>query len=135
MQFTTVLPALIGIALGRNPSGFLSDAFGAWGTMIRDTTRVFIGAVAVELVAWFLAFRHTISNWNFAIFTMALVLLLPRVPAAVTQTGRRRGDALDREPGSVGDPIPLELLGIDRAFTSTDLREINRGLGLEQVRA
>jgi ABC-type branched-subunit amino acid transport system permease subunit len=134
MQFTTVLPALIGIALGRNPSGFLSDAFGAWGTMIRSTTRVFVAAVAVELVAWFLAFRHTITNWTFAIFTMALVLLLPRLPAAVTQTARRRGDALDREPGSVGDPIPLELIGIDRAFTPTDLREINRGLGLEQVR-
>ena len=27
VQFTTVLPALIGIALGRNPSGFLNDSF------------------------------------------------------------------------------------------------------------
>ncbi|HMC70241.1 MAG TPA: branched-chain amino acid ABC transporter permease, partial [Mycobacteriales bacterium] len=35
VSFTVVLPALIGIALGRNPSGFLADTFGPWGELIR----------------------------------------------------------------------------------------------------
>ena len=31
VQFTALLPALIGIGLGRNPSGFLSDVFAPYG--------------------------------------------------------------------------------------------------------
>jgi branched-chain amino acid transport system permease protein len=125
-QFTTVLPALIGITLGRNPSGFLGDAFAPWGTLIRERTRLFVAAVAVELLAWFLAFRHTIDNWTFAIFTMVFVVLLPRVVAGLDAAIHRSRDA--------GDAVPLELIGIERAFTPADLRTIDRGIGLEPMR-
>ena len=128
MQFTTLLPALIGIGLGRNPSGFLSDAFAPWGAMIRNATRVLFVGIAVELGAWFLAFRKTIDNWTFAIFTAALVILLPRVATLIDCESRRGRDADEDHD------VAFELIGIDRSFTPADLREINRGLGLEQVR-
>jgi len=126
VHFTALLPALIGIALGRNPSGFLGDAFAQWGVAVRDAKRVLFAGIAVELVAWFLAFRHTINNWSFAIFTFALLLALPRIAVAVSAAAnaQRAGVAAGE-----ADTTPLELLGIDRAFTAADLREIDRGIG------
>jgi len=124
VHFTALLPALIGIALGRNPSGFLSDSFRQWGPVIRRTRPVLVAGVAAELLAWFLAFRHTINNWVFVLVTIVIVASLPRIAAAVTAAafGRERTD-----DGDVDD-TPLELIGIDRAFTEPDLRAIDRGL-------
>ena len=82
MQFTALLPTLIGIALGRNPSGFLKQSFAAWGPIIRRRRAALFGGIGLELLVWFLAFRHTISNWTFTILTALLVVLLPRVGGA-----------------------------------------------------
>jgi hypothetical protein len=126
-QFTTVLPALIGIGLGRSPSGFLDDSFRSWGRLIRAATPVFVAGVAIEMVAWLLAFQHIISNWDFVFATAALVLLLPGVGAAV--------DARQTSLSLEGDNTPLELIGIDRPFTADDLQQINSGAGLAPERA
>jgi branched-chain amino acid transport system permease protein len=124
-HFTVLLPALIGIGLGRNPSGFLSDGFEQWRLTIRRVPVVFAAGLAAELLVWFLAFRHAIGNWTFAIITAALVVLLPRVASAVDPAAFGRSRA-----GSTDDSeIPLELIGIDRALTADDLRAMNRGLG------
>jgi len=126
-QFTALLPALIGIGLGRNPSGFLNDAFEQYGNMIREARSLFLAGVAAELLLWFLAFRRVIDNWVFAILTGALVVLLPRLVAIAGPGGIRRDAAADGESAVT----PLELVGIDRAFTAADLREINRGIGID----
>jgi len=126
-QFTALLPALIGIGLGRNPSGFLSDAFDQYRAMIRDAKPVALAGIAAELVVWLLAFRRTIDNWTFAIITAALVVLLPRVASAVSPVEAKRGSPACGEP----DATPLELIGIDRAFTTDDVRAMNRGLGVD----
>jgi branched-subunit amino acid ABC-type transport system permease component len=131
VQFTALLPALIGIALGRNPSGFLNDVFASYGPMIRNVRPVFLAGVAAELVAWFLAFAHTINNWTFAIFTAVLVISLPRVASAVNPQASGRTHRGDGDLAAT----PLELIGVDRAFTTEDLREINRGVGLEGLPA
>jgi hypothetical protein len=99
--------------------------------MIRRVKPVFLAGIGTELFVWFLALRHTINNWTFALVTGALVVLLPRVAAAANPSayGRAR---------SVGDEHPataLELVGVDRAFTADELRAINRGLGLEGLPA
>jgi hypothetical protein len=127
VHFTVLLPALIGIALGRNPSGFLGDSFSQYRVLLRDAKAVFAGGIALGLVAWYLAFVHVINNWVFGIFTFALAALLPRAaslfhpaePAAAASTDDRL------------DTTPLELIGIDRDFTADDLRRIDRGMGLE----
>ena len=126
MQFTVLLPALIGIGLGRNPSGFLNDVFAAYGPMVRSVRRVFLAGVGIELVAWFLALRHTIDNWVFAIATGVVVVLLPRRGLG-RSAGVRTHSTLRRRVRR----SPLELIGIDRAFTVDDLRAIDRGAGFE----
>jgi branched-subunit amino acid ABC-type transport system permease component len=128
-QFTIVLPAIIGIGLGRNPSGFVNDFFVAFGPMIRKVKPVFLAGVAAELLMWFLAFQDVIGNWTFAIFTMLWVVLLPRVAMAVKPAafvGEATIAARKRE-------TPLELVGIDRPFTELDVRRIDIGLGRPSV--
>jgi branched-chain amino acid transport system permease protein len=131
VQFTALLPALIGIGLGRNPSGFLNDVFASYRPMIRRVRTVFLAGIAVEFVVWLLTLRHTINHWTFAIVTAAIVVLLPRVAAAVDPAAFGRTAA----PDDARDETPLELLGLARAFTDDELREINRGVGLEGLPA
>ena len=127
VQFTALLPALIGIGLGRNPSGFLSDFFAQYGPMIRKVKPVLFAGVGRRAV-----------------------VVVPRVHAHDQQLGvrarldraRRRAPAhrgcrsiprrsgVDRREQDDGDATPLELIGIDRPFTADDLREIDRGIGL-----
>jgi len=129
-HFVALLPALIGIALGRNPSGFLGDAFQRNRALMRDTRSVVFAGVGVELVVWFLAFRHTINNWVFAILTGVLIVVLPLVASIVNPSASGREPVDDDR-----DATPLELIGIDRDFTAADLREIDRGVGLDRSRA
>lgn len=126
VHFTALLPALIGIGLGRNPSGFLSDAFDRYGRLIRQARTVFLAGIGVELFVWFLALRHTIDNWAFVIATGVLVVLLPRLAP-----GERREapDQLEH------DDVPLELIGIDREFGAEDLRLMDRAIGIDRSRA
>jgi branched-chain amino acid transport system permease protein len=131
VHFTALLPALIGIGLGRNPSGFLNDSFARYVPMIRKTKPVLFAGIAAELLVWFLAFSHTISNWTFVGVTAVIVVGLPNVaaavnPAAYGQTHRGSGG------GDDPDDVPLELIGIDRPFTTDDLQEIDRGLGIDR---
>ena len=126
VRFTALLPALIGIGLGRNPSGFLSDFFAQYGPLIRKVKPVLFAGVAVELGLWSLAFTHTINNWVFALASIVLVVVLPRIAAVVDPTAF----GLERRESEDGDTTPLELIGIDRPFTASDLREIDRGIGL-----
>ena len=78
MRFTALLPALIGIGLGRNPSGFLSDFFAEYGPLIRRVKPVLFAGIAAELLLWILAFTHTINNWVFALVSLVLVGPLSR---------------------------------------------------------
>lgn len=139
-QFTTVLPALIGVGLGRRPSGFLDDAFRSWKRLIRATRPIFVTGVAVELLAWLLAFQRIISNWDFVVVTGALVALLPRIGAALAGPAAGAADAADAadggplSPSVARDGTPLERIGLDRPFTVEDLREINVGMGLAPER-
>jgi len=130
VHFTALLPALIGITLGRNPSGFLSDSFARNGPMMRQTKPVVVVGVAVEVLVWFLAFEHTINNWAFVIITAAIVIGLPYVAAVVNPA------AFGRTPraGDAGDSTPLELIGIERPFTAADLRDIDRGIGIDRMK-
>ena len=122
-RFTTVLPALVGVGLGRNPAGFLDDAFRSWRVVISRALPLFLAGVVTEVVLWLLALRHTISNWAFVLLTAAVVIVLPQAGAAVV---RARSRAVRT------DAVPLELIGIERPFTADDLHMIDRALGAEQ---
>jgi len=133
-RFTTVLPALIGVGLGRNPSGFLNQVFAGWEPTIRRARSMFLAGIAAELALWFLALGHVISNWAFAVLTVVLLVALPRIavllrPAAFVPTGGDPGAAVPAWPA-----VPLERVGLDRAFTDEDRAGIDASLGLDQVR-
>jgi branched-subunit amino acid ABC-type transport system permease component len=128
-SFTAVLPALIGIGLGRNPSGFLNDIYVAWGPMIRRVKPVLFAGIAAELLAWFLAWREVIGNWSFAIFTIAWVVLLPRIAMAVRPAAYLGEDVVAARRAET----PPELIGVDRGFTEDDLRKIDTELGIEHA--
>jgi hypothetical protein len=128
-SFTAVMPALIGIGLGRNPSGFLSDIFVAWGPMIRKVRAVFWLGVATELAVWFAAWRDWIGNWTFAIFTIVWVVALPRVAMAVRPGAYIPADVL----AARHNVTPPELIGVDRPFLPDDLRAIDHALGIQRA--
>jgi len=123
-RFTTVLPALVGVGLGRNPAGFLDDAFRQWRGVISRTLPLFLGGVAAEVVLWLLALRHTIDNWTFVLLTAGLLVVLPQASAALNRARTRVADA---------EAVPLELIGIERPFTADDLHMIDHALGAEQA--
>lgn len=125
-QFTTVLPALIGIGLGRNPSGFLNQSFAVWEATIHRVRPVFVAGIGVELALWSLTFQHVIGNWAFALLTLALLVALPRVAVAVRPAAF--APAAPRQP-----TIPLERLGLDRPFTPEDRARVDAGLDLGQA--
>jgi ABC-type branched-subunit amino acid transport system permease subunit len=125
VQLTALLPALIGIALGRDPSGFLGEAFRPWRPLIHGRRPVFFAGVVAEIGLWLLAWRHVIGNWPFALATIALAMLLPRVAPWIDPTLRvAAGD------GAAGADVPLELVGIERPFTVADVRALDTALGL-----
>jgi branched-chain amino acid transport system permease protein len=122
-QFTTVLPALIGVGLGRNPTGFVDDTFRNWGPMVRRARPVLMAGIVVELVVWLMAFQHVIDNWTFAIVTLAWATALPHLARLVA-------------PAAYGiapvETTPIELLGVDEPFTPAHRIEIDRHLGITE---
>ena len=128
-QFTAVLPALIGIGLGRNPSGFLSDLFADHRPLFRSVKPVLAAWVAAEVVLWALAVRGTIGNWTFALATIALAWAAPRAAALLRPEAYGRPPVAARS-SPAADGVPLELVGIARPFGDADRHEMERVLDL-----
>jgi branched-chain amino acid transport system permease protein len=139
VQLTVLLPALIGISLGRDPSGFIGDAFALFAVLVRHARALFAAGVAIELAAWFAAWRGVINNWVFAVVTIVLVTVLPRVaalrhPDAVTLPARAASRGARRQGIGRDGVEPLELLGVDRAFTPADVERLDQAIGIAVVR-
>jgi hypothetical protein len=121
-----VAPALIGIGLGRSPSGSVHDIVESYRAM-RDAKGVLVGGAVTEAALYLLALGGILTNWWFAILTVMVILLLPVVGQMVKpeaffgeeEVARRRGE------------VPLELMGIDAPYTRQLRDEIDRALGME----
>ncbi len=128
-------PALVGVGLGRNPTGFVNDFYAGYKPMARDLRPLLIGGCAAEVGIWVLDLQHTIDNWTFALLTIALVVLLPRIgmavkPASFTMaTPKARAKAAAAAGAAPIDRTPLELIGFERPFTAADLVMINSAMG------
>jgi branched-subunit amino acid ABC-type transport system permease component len=124
-RFTTVMPALIGVTMGRNPSGAVHDIV----TDFRASARarpVVVGAAAVVVLLYGLRRFEVINNW-YLLVALLIVLRLFRVIAGrylsqrATAAGAERGDEED---------VPLELVGIVRPFTDRDRTFLDQAIGL-----
>jgi branched-subunit amino acid ABC-type transport system permease component len=113
---TTVLPAIIGVSLGRNPSGAVHQIVDNYRPLRRAVPLLVVAGVAEAVVYW-LTYTEHLSGWWFVILTAVVILALPGAAKALT-----RPDT----PAAVPD----ELVGLDRPFTDDDRVNIDRELGL-----
>ncbi|MEO9140517.1 MAG: ABC transporter permease [Jatrophihabitans sp.] len=123
-SFITVLPAVIGITIGRSPSGFLHELFEGYRRLL-NAKPVLIGGALVEALMYVLALTDTLDNWWFGITTFALLFLLPVFGQVFMPAAMRAPHE------SVAEPDPIwEDVGITTPYT-LDLRtELDRRLGL-----
>jgi len=124
-RFTTVLPALMGVSIGRNPTGAVEQIVVEFGGLRRAKPVVVAGCAAVA-VAYLLARNDSISNWWFVVLVGLVIVAMPLAgkrlappPIAV---------AAASEDGH--EDIPLELMGVARPFEPADREMLDRELGL-----
>jgi ABC-type branched-subunit amino acid transport system permease subunit len=129
-KLTTVMPALIGVSLGKNPSGAVNDIVMGFEPLRRAKPLV-IGGIAALLVIWGLAAGDVIGNWWFVILFVAVMMLVPRVAMMVKPDAFLAPEVVEAKRREV----PLELVGIDRRFDPADRRMLDAGLELDAMQA
>lgn len=117
-------PAMVGIQLGKNPSGIAQQVMDGFRPLTRAPRALAAWAIGA-VVLWFVTWRGVMSNWTFAILLMVSALFVPRLIM------RARPDRLAhlRVP-EVEHP---DLIGVARPFTRTDREHFDRMLALPRV--
>ncbi len=124
--FTTILPAIVGIGLGKNPSGFVSDIIRGYRPLAKAKPMIAAG-VGVEMLFYVLADTGAISNWWFVAATILMVLLWPTIARLVMPQAFRSADEPERRKAL---DVPLELVGVDVPFTPELRAELDQALGI-----
>ncbi|HUJ63907.1 MAG TPA: branched-chain amino acid ABC transporter permease, partial [Acidimicrobiales bacterium] len=119
-HFAAVSPALIGISLGRNPTGAIHDVVLGYREM-RHRYGLIAGGVTAEAIFYVLALTGTLGNWSFAILTIAVIFGLPAIGQMTSKEAAERRAA----------EIPVELAGIDSPYTDNMRAELDHSLGIE----
>jgi branched-subunit amino acid ABC-type transport system permease component len=123
-NLTLVLPALMGVSIGRNPTGAVEKILVDFGP-VRRARPVVAAAIAVVGVAYVLARNDTISNWWLIVVTMVVVGAMPL--AAKRWVPAARPAAL---PAAEQGDLPLELVGVTRPYTVADREMLDAALGV-----
>ncbi|MER6810471.1 ABC transporter permease [Spirillospora sp. NPDC000708] len=112
-----VLTALVGMGVGRNPSGFVHDIADGY-RRTRDGARpVLYASGAAGAVLYVLALTGVIGAWTFGIAALCAAMFLPLV-----------GDMYQAEGRAAR--TPPELAGVDEPYTDELRAELDRALGL-----
>jgi branched-chain amino acid transport system permease protein len=142
-RLTTVLPALLGVSIGRNPTGAVERILVDFGPLRRAKPVVVAGIAAVG-VAYLLARNEAISNWWFVVITGAVVVAMPVVAGKLVPAFGREGRAADSVgvasavvTGQAGGArsLPLELVGVARPYTVADREMLDAALGVPSTAA
>jgi branched-chain amino acid transport system permease protein len=127
-NYEKILPGTLGITLGRNPNGVVSELRIGFAPLLKSkiATALTVGGVAAVLaLRWF----ELVSGWGF-VLGLGVALF---GPGLVLRFGPRA--ATEVEEGEVEpDDVPWEWVGIDRPFTPDDVAVLDRALGLETAR-
>jgi branched-chain amino acid transport system permease protein len=115
-------PALIGISLGRNPSGVAQQIMDGFRPL-RRTPAAAAAWVAGIVVLWFLAWQDIIGNWTFTVLVVASVVL---VPLAIKRVYAQR--FAEDERAIHGED--LDLIGLTRPFRRSDRATFDAALGI-----
>ena len=114
--------ALIGIQLGKNPSGVAQQVMDGFRPLAKAPVAAAVWAAGV-VGLWALAWRDVISNWDFVIVLVASMVLVPQLIFRVFPD--RFAGELQRIDGE-----DLGRLGLDRPLTITDRERFDRELGI-----
>ncbi len=115
-------PALIGIGLGKNPSGIAQQIMDGFRPLRK--TPAATGAWVLALVGlWALTWRGFISNWNFTLIVIASVVIVPRIIMSVFESR-----FADEERAVTGED--LDLIGLARPFRASDRQVLDDAIGL-----
>ncbi|KAB2383606.1 branched-chain amino acid ABC transporter permease [Actinomadura montaniterrae] len=112
-----VLTALVGMGVGRNPSGFVHDIADGYRRMRDGARPVLYGGGAVGAVLYVLAVTGVIGAWTFGIAALCVAMFLPLAGDMYRAEGRVRR-------------TPPELAGVDEPYTDELRTELDRALGL-----
>jgi branched-chain amino acid transport system permease protein len=125
-----VTPGLIGVSLGRNPSGAIPQIREAYAP-VRRSKPVLVGLAVAYGAIYVLRSTEVIDNWPAVILSIAVIVLVVPVAEYLEQreTARAAAAAGEAKP----EAVPLEWVGIDRPFTDEDVREMNAALGVSEV--
>ncbi len=125
-HIAAVAPALIGIGVGRSPSGSVHDFVESYRPMRNAKPVLAAGAAALALV-YALALAGVITNWWFAILTIVLVLVLPLVGRMAMPAAFLSPEELER----LRSTVPIELQGIDTPYTPQLRDALDRAVGID----
>jgi len=114
-HLAVVSPALIGIGLGRNPSGAVSDIVAAYRPLRQAPASLAAGAVA-ETGLYALARADVLSNWWFVILTGGVLAALGAAARSISQPTAKTP--------------PSELVGVDAPFPAEVVSMLDHRLGL-----
>jgi len=115
-------PALVGIGLGKNPSGIAEQVMAGFRPLRR--TPVAVGVWVAGLVGlWVLAWQQFIGNWTFALTVIASMIIVPMIIKRV-HADRFAEDQLARH----GED--LDLVGLARPFRRSDRATFDTALGV-----
>ncbi|NEA26673.1 ABC transporter permease subunit [Actinomadura bangladeshensis] len=109
--------ALVGMGVGRNPSGFIHDLIESYRAT-RKAKPVLYGAAALGVVLYLLALTGVIGTWMFAILALCVIMLVPVFGRMYLEEDRSR-------------PTPLEFVGVDEPYTDELRERLDRELGLK----
>ena len=121
----TVLPATIGITMGKNPSGAVHDIVEGF-SKLKDAKPLMYFMIGLEVVVYGLTAFGVLTNWHFAIITLVNLLVVPVV-------GGKIYEKYMLKKFGVPPPVPAELIGIERPYTDEDLEQMDHVLGLDAV--
>jgi branched-subunit amino acid ABC-type transport system permease component len=126
-NLTLVLPALMGVSIGRNPSGAVERIVVSFAPL-RRAWPVLVAGIGAVGGAYLLARDGSISNWWFVVIALLVIGAMPAVaerfvPVAAHAPGAAMAAA---QPADV----PLELVGIERPYQAADREMLDAALGL-----
>jgi branched-chain amino acid transport system permease protein len=128
-NLATVTPGFMGIGLGRNPNGAVADMREAFEPLPQRRWP-FVTFLAITAALYAFVIVADIGAWWFIIGGVITLLVCTQIAALRAKPAPESEEAAGVEFADV----PLEWVGIDRPFTPEDVEELDRRLGLAEVR-
>jgi branched-chain amino acid transport system permease protein len=128
-RWVVLFPGGAGIALGRNPNGAVKDIREGFEPLLRAP--IALGAMCVAIVIGY-ALRMAEVIDNYAFIAVIVIAVVAAGIAGSLARPKAVEEAAGETPEELAD-VPLEWRGIDRPWTTEDLEELDRQVGLAET--